>query len=296
MRFELSPALVEQILFAMEDQDRHTYVDTANGVVVDEDEMLGDGEAPVDDMDSRWIPLPEWHPPDGFRLMEHFAASLKNSLVRDELTRALDRGKGVFRAFKDTLSLHPEVERLWFSFKEKEIRKRIRVWYNGLLTEWGLESLGEEPEETDDLILEDFRFSVIAPEDHEVRETAVPGQRFSPSIPLVIAENARGEWAAYVAAYPERRHGGSTASDYGERAYLAIDVLPEYRGLGIGERLLVYLIPVLKELSIRSVDYELQQEFEPFARVLRREGFASISTLYRLDLFENDGESGETGA
>jgi hypothetical protein len=51
--------------------------------------------------------------------MEHFAAGLRNPVVRNELTLALNRGRGVFRAFKDILSRYPETEKLWFSYKER---------------------------------------------------------------------------------------------------------------------------------------------------------------------------------
>lgn len=270
MRFELSAALVDQILFAMEDQDRRSYVDTQEVVVVDEDEVEG-----ISEEGDRWIGIPEWKPPDGFRLMERFAASLKNPPVRNSLSSALDRGRGVFRAFKDALSRHPEVERLWFAFKEQEMRKRIRLWYNALLAEWGMETLGDEPEDTDDLIQEDFLF--ISAVTGEPLSRAPSAAALPPGYPAVYAETARGDFAGYIAAVPEYRNTPEG------QLRIAVDVAPEFQGLGVGERLLEELIEGLRDGPFAAVDIELPRSFDPFSRVLARCGFVPVSTRYRLD-------------
>jgi hypothetical protein len=162
MQFELTEALLDDILFSMEDQDGVSYIDSQEGVVRsgwDTDDLVENDEK------ERFINLPEWDSSSGFRLMERFAAAFKNPLIRNELCAALDKGKGVFRAFKNTLNLHPEVEKLWFSFKEREMRREVIRWYNALREEWGLEKIGLEPEETTDLVLEDFRFRDFHDED-----------------------------------------------------------------------------------------------------------------------------------
>lgn len=38
------------------------------------------------------------------------------------------------------------------------MKREVIRWYNALREEWGLELIGEEPEETDDLVQDDFRF------------------------------------------------------------------------------------------------------------------------------------------
>ncbi|MDR2730070.1 MAG: GNAT family N-acetyltransferase, partial [Treponema sp.] len=58
--------------------------------------------------------LPQWGPKDGYRLMEKFTAGLNNPVARQELTAALNKNKGVFRAFRDVLEQYPEVEKIWF--------------------------------------------------------------------------------------------------------------------------------------------------------------------------------------
>ena len=313
MQFELTEALLNQILFSMEEQDIEHLLDSRRGVVVDADLIDEDGEYEEDEGDDeggeaedagRYLAIPEWRSADGFRLMEGFAASLRNPIVREELTSALDRGRGVFRAFKDVLSGRPEVERLWFAWKEREMRRAVTDWYDALREEWGLERLGEEPDETDDLLLEDFRFRAAEAGDeeaarrlHEVCLAEVfggvdQGRRRPrmedldplradpwplagvPGRPALVAETARGDFAAFALA-------AGAAPMF---RLLALEVAPEYRGLGVGEDLLSRMLGACRSFGGRSLVLDLPASSEAFARVLAREGFAPFETRYRIDL------------
>jgi ribosomal protein S18 acetylase RimI-like enzyme len=280
MRFELTDALLDEILFSMEDQNGLFFVDTQQEVVVGEDDDLE-----RDDKD-RYIDLPEWDSSEGFRLMERFAAGFKNPPLRKQLTAALDRGKGVFRAFKDTLSEHPEAEQLWYSFKEQEMKKAILRWYNALREEWGLERIGAEPEETESLVMEDFRFRAPLPADAPAAEElrlqcldegggGYPGLSVDrpwvfPADLAVIVETASGEFAGYVSA----EIMGTTAR------VAAMEIKAEYRGLGIGEALLLRLLesPGLEKCAQVLID--VPQEAEGFSRVLLRESFAPYGVRF----------------
>lgn len=288
MRFELSEALADQILFAMEDQNVEYTLDTELGIVSERSEIEEDASNQAD----RYIQLPEWESADGFRLMEDFVASLRNPIVRDELTDALDKGRGVFRAFKDVLSRHIEVERLWFLFKEKEMRRRVIEWYNALREEWGLERIGEEPEDTEDLVLEDFRFRAWRREDedfvreiHQLCVSEYAAESYNviaePTLHLaagnreiVVAETSRRELAGFVCV----RFDGDVAS------VEALEVRPEYRGLGIGERLLALITATASARNARTLLVDLPETVAPFSRVLARGGFETYLTRYRLDL------------
>jgi len=286
MRFELTEALVDQLLFAMEDQNQDLVLDLDSGLVVDAGDVDSGGTT------AERIPLPQWDSSDGFRLMERFAAGLRNPPVREELSQALDRGKGVFRAFKDVLTRHPEVERLWHLYKEREMRRVILTWYNALREEWGLDRLGDEPEETTDLVLEDFTFRAGTPEDaaaagdlhricvREYRQSSLPGEvwterdarRLFPGDLSLVAETGRGDFAGCIAAVRED-------------ALLRISVLevnPEYRGLGIGEELLAELLAALDPRLTPRVLLDLPTTAESFSRVLNREGFQPYETRYCL--------------
>jgi GNAT superfamily N-acetyltransferase len=299
MHFELSEALMDTILFSMEDQNGEFLLDTEQAILVPEEEIpsnagAGNGE--------RYIELPGWGPPEGFRLMESFAAGLRNPVVREKLSAALNRGKGVFRAFKGVLSEHPETEKSWFRFKEKEMKKEILHWYNALRETWGLESIGSEPEETADMVLEDFTFREASDGDREAAERlhracgeeGGDGQRgmaqiFAEMNPWVfpgdiclVAESAGKDFAAYVSAV------------YGNFSLhiRALEVKPEYRGLGLGKALLTALLEKADFKRSSGVSFDLPAGMEGISRVLLRESFKPCALRYFL---EADGRISRAG-
>ncbi|MDR3275856.1 MAG: GNAT family N-acetyltransferase [Treponema sp.] len=286
MQFELTDVLIDEILFAMEDQNGTFLLDTREALVISEDTGEGfPGEAAGNAEPGRFMVLPEWDSSEGFRLMERFTAGVKNALVREKLTAALDRGKGVFRAFKDALTGHPEMEQLWFSFKEREMRRIVLDWYNGLREEWGLERIGPEPEETGDLVLEDFKFREVQSRDEaavrrlhglclglgeepQAVDAAAPGKLFL----ALVTETGAGELIAHIRA---GREGGTVRIS-------ALEVKPEYRGLGIGKSLLDSLLKRIDWEEISAVSIDLPEESQGFSRVLLRESFSPRATRYLL--------------
>jgi GNAT superfamily N-acetyltransferase len=298
MQFELDSALLDQILFYMEDQGGDFVLDTRKRIVL----AAGDSEY-SDDGDDRYISLPEWRPADGFRLMEKFAAVLKNPLVREELSAALDRGRGVFRAFKNTLARYPETEKLWFAYKEREMKRVVIAWYNGLRESWGLELIGEEPEDLDGLALEDFRFRAGTESDAACAEQlhracleeygaaiadsgesdgqAAAAEIFSgmgewafPGGISFVAETADGEFVGYASAI---NASGETVR------VCAVEVKPEYRGLGLGKALIGRLLEHADGEKIPRVIIDLPAGQEYFSRVLLRENFKPRVQRYCRD-------------
>ena len=318
MQFELTEALIDDILFSMEDQIGEFYLDTVEGVVCGGIEGCDFLENDKGDGDSghRYISLPEWDSADGFRLMERFAAGFRNPLIRNELSSALNRGKGVFRAFKDTLARYPEAEKLWFSFKDREMKREIIRWYNGLREEWGLEKIGMEPEETGDLVLEDFRFRPFQEDDlaraeelhrfclEECKEIlAESGAKNSadviikesqvlfgssnnlfkrisdlPLVSAMIAESGNGEFAGFISGIVK------DSVFYIQN----LEVKAEYRGLGIGEALLVRLLDSLDSDEISQVFLDLPSWADGFSRVLLRESFKPYAVRYWLKLEDRE--------
>jgi len=286
MQFELNQTLIDEIIFFMEDQSGEFLLDTQEGIVI----KMDDEEFDQDDFDAdngRYVSLPDWGPSDGFRLMEHFTAGLHNALVRGELSSALDRGRGVFRAFKDTLARYPETEKLWFGYKDREMKRKVISWYNSLRETWGLELIGEEPEDIAGLALEDFRFrtgtaqdSALAQELHhdcldgddgvhaeQASSAAVAagmGEWVFPGDLCLVAETAGGEFAGYISA---------ARADTGLRV-CALEVQAEYRGLGLGKALLSRLLEQADSEKILHVIADLPAGQEHFARALLRENFS----------------------
>lgn len=297
MQFDLDEALLDQILFTMENQEGEFLLDTEEGLVSSLEEIEEEDGNPEDT--ERYISLPEWSSNDGFRLMEKFTASLRNPLVKNELTKALDRGRGVFRAFKDVLSNHPPVERLWYTFKEREMKRAVVDWYNALREEWGLERIGEEPEETEDLMLEDFRFRPGTAEDTEQARMlhneclgemqtyfeqdqggSLPPVLLEgteqvlhfPAAVSIVAETSRGDFAGYISAH-----------QYDKLLRIeALEVYSEYRGLGLAEALLTRLMEEItqKIRDIRYLQITLPSLYEGFSRVLLRSGFQVFESQY----------------
>lgn len=297
MQFDLDETLIDSILIFMEDQNDTFVVDTQEAAVISLDEI------DEDDDDERYLDLPEWDSSSGFKLMERFAVSFKNPLVKQALTKALDQGKGVFRAFKDALNGYPEAEQLWYAFKEQNMKKHILSWYNALREEWGLEKIGEEPEETDDLILEDFK--IRHPLDKDTNEAfklhqfcceeyqkAVLENVCAESFPVTIdgwnfphdiswvAENNNGGFAAYIFAKAE----GTRVN------VIALEVLPEYRGMGIGEALLHHLISHIDKKKISHILIDVPVNSEHFSKVLFRKDFAPYETRFVLTIGGGEGE------
>ncbi|MDR1787266.1 MAG: GNAT family N-acetyltransferase [Treponema sp.] len=287
MRFSLSPELSAAILFAMEDQERRFMVDAREGSLAARDEDGDEIDADENAGGGRYYALPVWDSSDGFQVMERFTAKCKSAPIRKALRAALERGRGVFRAFKDVLEAYPEMEKAWYAFKEKEMKKALRDWYNGLREEWGLERIGEEPEETEDLVLEDFIFRNYTPADFDAanalylacRALSPSPEAFSPCLsrealargPAVVAETGKGIFAGFCAA---------AFSEDALCDIKALAVKPEYRGLGVGEALLSKLLekPLCKKAAAAI---NLPGDLEFFARVLAREGFAPLWTRYR---------------
>jgi len=254
MRFDLDKILIDEIIFYMENQDGDFLLDCKEGIVID---LLNE---PIDDEDEdgnnnyndnsegdeeRFISLPEWTSADGYRLMEKFAAGLRNPVVRNELSAALNRNKGVFRAFRNVLEQYPETEKMWYNYKDREMKNEVINWYNSLREEWGLEPIGIEPEDNSSLVLEDF---VIKEKDDF----------------FFTAENANGELTGTVKAVFDEKKSVLNIE--------TLEVKDEYRCMGIGKMLLARLIEKADEKKI-NVSIDVPFEFDYFSRSLLLEGF-----------------------
>jgi hypothetical protein len=175
MNFALTPQMIDKIGFAMEDQKEQFAVDVDSGELVPLSTL---GERHFDEGYAR---LPRWGSAEGFHLMESFVTSLDNPAYREQLSRALTMGRGVFRAFKDSLKANKEIERLWFAYKEQRLRAVIVSWYNANREARGLAKLPAEPEETEELVMSDFSFAWGVGEHGEevLRRTGMPSSSCS---------------------------------------------------------------------------------------------------------------------
>lgn len=255
--FELDNEVIEEIIFAMENQDSEATVNIETGVVImytdTADEPL---ELPTADPESL-VTIPAWTSADGFRLMESFAGGVGDPVARTGLIGVLSRGRGVFRAFKNTLEQYPEIERRWFEYKHASMGRRVAEWYDGLREASGLERLGPEPEDDADLILGDFNL-------HKADRTAwenceslfrsgldetlgrlprVVGEYEYSRIEKELAEGGPDGLVLYLAEAPGGGLAGMAAvrritisgTSFGKLAYLYVEAA--HRKLGLARRL-----------------------------------------------------------
>jgi len=309
MEFTLNGELVEQIIFAMEDQQNAYYVHRDTGELLREEEIeeeeIEEEEAEGEDP---FVPIPEWRPVDGFLMMEKFVARLRNPLLRDQLKDALTSGRGVFRKFKDILKTNPEVERLWFSFKERELRKVVWQWYNDNRELSGLERLEEEPtqeESLEDLLAADFAvvpveqrhlnalreldersFAARFPE-AETERVADLFRKSRKSLPkpedegsmVFVAETAEQDFAGFVWAVEQ------TDSLIPGRILRVhqLAVVQRYQGVGLGAMLLKRMIAEARDRGYHRLRGELSGAGLQLAGFFEELGFQTIARDMEID-------------
>jgi len=245
--FELSEKVVEQVVFAMEDQEREFAIDLESGEAVSAEGHSGEG----------YVRPPVWSSREGFKLMEDFLASVRQPSARDALSAALARGRGVFKAFKAVLAERQDLERAFRDFKIRAMRRTIAAWYDDIREAKGLERLGPEPDDTDELVLSDLDIGIlalkeakryIAPliEDSEEEGTeSLPAALVAFEIDRIRAEIDGSEDALCAVAYDGE--GGALGAALGFRTVVGergfgrivfLMVKREFRRMGLGSTLL----------------------------------------------------------
>ena len=309
----MTDELMYQMIFSMEDQANTYYFDLKDGVPVQKE--LIPGRDPADQLNRRYIPLPSWSPADGFRIMEKFVSSLRNPVFREQLREALAQGKGVFRSFKNVLKQEPAIERLWFYFKERELKRIIYIWYEQLSESSYLTSLGEPEEDVTELILSDF---VLTEERERWRShiTEIARERLDsefagvePPLGILLADEYRETWDVFEDDWlmifvesPLEEFVGFIGAcplypveDMLVYAVRHLYVEPRFRGLGVFKLLLDHLCERALEHGAVRVIVELSGKAATVAPALIHRGFVPISERFSLDLerWEKEMRSGD---
>ena len=299
MMFSLSQEIIHQIMFALEDQNTTYVLDTNSGRLEDLASFLDD------ELPAGYVELPQWEPANGFRMMERFVAVVRNTTLQRQLRSVLFSGKGVFKNFKTLLKSHPQGEKQWFAFREEEMTRYITQWYTQLREVYGLEQLGEEPEDNEELLQDDFIFREYDPTKDEEklllaansfmseRENQWPGEIGLALSSLWQEKKAKGNKENFLSLVAETV-GGEFAGcleatlypSYVKETVLLTSffVLEQYRGLGIGKTLLEQGVLQLQEKGIRWIilaDLVIPAFLQ---NCLARIGFVSSGGGYILDM------------
>ncbi len=300
MDFPLTDEILNQIIFAMENQQHKYLVNRATGELI-----------PAEDFNSQeterlYVPIPEWRPIDGFNLMESFLSKLRNPIFRELLNEALSTGKGVFRNFKNTLKKNKEVERLWFSFKEREMKQIVVRWYNEQRELVGLERIGPEPEETEELLLSDFvirqgeskhleplvkldrkAFAELFPEASPERVEGFyykkrknePNLLDSKSL-LLVVETPGNDFAGFIWGVEKE----DPLSGKLILKLMQLAVVKHYRGLGLAHMLIRRLIDQAYDRGYEKMSVELTGSSLSFEKIFHSLGLNTVSQTLELDL------------
>ncbi len=255
--------------------------------------------------EEKFYTLPPWNSKDGFILLESFCDTVRISKARSDLKKVLEEGRGVFRNFKNALSLYPELERRFNAYKKNYMQTRVFEWYGSLRESWGLESLAQESEEID-LVDEDFSFSECSRPDfsciekeadfiaEELRQTFTGelGQAFSglwlrrfdfseaDRVNGIICRTAAGEFAGAALYSSDFEKNGLKKTVF----LTALFVNQNYRGLGIAGGLIKRLSSLLKAAGIHWLIFTGFSTDEIFEPLLKANGFKKIGSNFVLDL------------
>ena len=306
MEFTLDNELVEQIIFAMEDQQSEYCVHRDSGELLREDEI--EEMESEEEAEDPFVPIPDWRPVDGFLMMEKFVARLRNPLLRDQLKDALTSGRGVFRKFKDILKTSPEIERLWFNFKERELRRVVWQWYNDNRELAGLQRLEEEPESEEgleDLLAGDF--AIVKIEHRHLEDLQELDQRsFAARFPEADSERAAELFRESRERLPDPHSAGSvvfvaeTPDEEFAGFVWAVEqsdplvpgrilrvqqlaVVQRYQGVGLGAMLLKRLIAEARDRGYHRLRSELSGTGLQLNGFFEKLGFQTMAQDMEID-------------
>lgn len=320
MEFDLTDELIKQIAFAMENQTELFLFDSEEKLLIKKEDLPESYFLEEKDSDSfiiesqienRYYILPEWNSILGFKMMEKFVSILHNPLARLELKQVLALRKGVFRNFKDTLSEYPEVEKIWYNFKDNEMKKLVLDWYNRHREAWGLDLLPVEFDETESLILEDFLFRLTSFDEEAALIESCQKEFLSEILDESRDQNNINEvlaflWKSFQYSLDQKESKNLFVVETIEKDFAGLAVffqLPtsrektlfipfvyvdkRFRGLGLGNELLQAIIGYAKkQMTWKLVAHNA---FIPdvFSRVLLRNGFEKINGVFFASLLDS---------
>ena len=298
MTFNLTDSLVNQLLSALENQEKEFLVDAGSGELVEKTEgVTGD--------DEKLYELPEWDSADGFKLREDFVSNLNSPVAHENLQEVLHSGRGVFKNFRNVIRDYPEVEKKWHIYRNKKMLEYINRWYNNLREVWGLEKLDYVSESDDSLIHDDFSFTAYNSENDKkelLLEVNATFKERNQNLPDELMQAIYDMWLRQFSAADAAGQTGfvcrsfsndfagcltvSQVSDRQEKVMIltSLFVPASFRGLGIGAELISMCLSELKKLG--KTWLIMPKSFIPefLEPLLLRTGFKQIDSGYAVEL------------
>ncbi|MBP3709220.1 MAG: GNAT family N-acetyltransferase [Treponema sp.] len=296
MTFDLTNELTSEIAVALENQNEKFLVSAKDSALIHATHGKADEE--------NYYTLPEWNSEDGFKIREEFVNNLHAPFARDSLQTALHSGRGVFKKFKDTLKNFPEVEKVWYQFRNRKMHETIVNWYNSLRDIWGLEKLNHFYEETSDLLHDDFTFQeYVSARDKDVIRDSATSLDFNCTFPYKIGNVFFELWRHFFefgdslnqTGFICRALTGDFAGCITSSSFLTCDentavltsffVLETFRGLGIGNELFSMCLSDLKK---RGKQYVVTANIvipDILIPLLERNGFEKAGSGFAAKLY-----------
>ena len=132
-------AIMEEMDWRLEEIYAEIYDEDGNRVVTLEEylqqqddpdwqkEMILDADRVEQGFGTRYLWVEQGDPYGDYRDIERFIGTVEDDRLRERLWDAI-QGRGAFRRFKDLLARHPQVEEVWFEFKDARLQKRVANW------------------------------------------------------------------------------------------------------------------------------------------------------------------------
>lgn len=300
--FQLTPEIIDMIIFGMENQSDVYYVDIKTGDVITEAQA---GEKyKMSNVNSYALPVPEWLPSDGFQLMESFVAFLHNPMHKETLLKVLSAGRGAFRNFKNTIKENESLTQQWYLHKEKVMKSRVIDWYNLNSEILKYNNIDENTDETENLVISDFIFSenclkwegILKEKETESIRESLEGQKdilagyiigrnkllldFPGNVSVsVCAETVEGEFAASIS--------GVIVKTDTPGAMVAVATIiwveKKFRGMGISRHLIDKFSKIVNVQKCEKLIFELSGKGSVLKSSLEARGFSDIFTTMEVN-------------
>lgn len=298
MIFTLTDILLNDIVSALENQEKKFFVDAEKGTLVEDSESVNADE-------NYYYELPEWNSADGFRLREEFVSNLLDPIVHEKLQDILHSGRGVFKNFRNIIKEYPEIEKRWHIYKNREMHKYINQWYNELREVWGLQKLDYLSEIPDAVVYDDFTFEEYSSDVHNsliLSDLRIFFNQEDTETPSELNSAFYEMWKSqFLSAEMMKQQGYVSKSLSGEFAgcltvspiseakqqivkITSIYVPVSFRRLGIATELFSLSISELKENGIKWIIFPNYLLSETIQTLLIHAGFKKFNFGYAVKL------------